>query len=108
MPSEAEGIGAAQSDLNVALSSISGRISLLEERFGLKLCRQGRGGLALTKADDDFYDECQRLVATLDQFSARAAGLFSSALQRHITLGLLDNMISDPLCPVSEAFCLLR
>lgn len=99
---DAGGLSAAQADLNLALSSISERISALEERFGLKLCRRGRGGFALTKAGEEFYDECQRLVATLDQFASRAAGL-SSALPRHITLGLVDNMISDPLCPVSEA-----
>ena len=99
---DAGGLSAAQSELNLALSSISERISALEERFGLKLCRRGRGGFALTKAGEEFYDECQRLVATLDQFSARASGM-SSALPRHITLGLVDNMISDPPSPVAEA-----
>lgn len=99
---DAGGLSVAQADLNLALSSISERISALEERFGLKLCRRGRGGFALTKAGEEFYDECQRLIGTLDQFSARVTGL-SSSLPRHVTLGLVDNMISDPLCPVSPA-----
>lgn len=99
---DAGGMSAAQSDLNLALSSISEKIAALEARFGLKLCRRGRSGFALTKAGEEFYEECQRLVGTLDQFSARVNGL-SSALPRSITLGLVDNMISDPLCPVSDA-----
>lgn len=99
---DAGGLSVAQADLNLALSSISERISALEERFGLKLCRRGRGGFALTKAGEEFYDECQRLVGTLDQFSARVTGL-SSSLPRNVTLGLVDNMISDPHCPVSTA-----
>ena len=99
---DAGGFSAAQSDLNLALSSISERVGALEQRFGLKLCRRGRGGFALTKAGEEFYEECQRLVSTLDQFSTRVTGL-SSALPRSITLGLVDNMISDPLCPVPDA-----
>jgi DNA-binding transcriptional LysR family regulator len=99
---DAGGMSAAQASLNLSLSSISEKIAALEARFGLKLCRRGRGGFALTKAGEEFYEECQRLIATLDQFSARVNGL-SSALPRSITIGLVDNMISDPLCPVAEA-----
>lgn len=99
---DAGGMSAAQAELNLSLSSISEKIAALETRFGLKLCRRGRSGFALTKAGEEFYEEGQRLVATLDQFSARVNGL-SSALPRSITLGLVDNMISDPLCPVADA-----
>lgn len=99
---DAGGMSAAQADLNLSLSSISEKIAALEARFGLKLCRRGRSGFGLTKAGEEFYEECQRLIGTLDQFSARVNGL-SSALPRSITIGLVDNMISDPLCPVAEA-----
>lgn len=102
---EAGGLSAAQSDLNLALSSISEKIAALEARFGLKLCKRGRGGFSLTPAGEDFYKEAQRLIATMEQFSTRIAGL-SSQLPRNLTLGIVDTIITDPLCPVAGAVAL--
>nr|WP_281352078.1 LysR family transcriptional regulator [Paracoccus aestuariivivens] len=99
---EAGGLSAAQSELNLALSSISEKISALEARYGLKLCKRGRSGFSLTPAGEDFYKEAQRLLGTLDQFSNRVSTL-SSQMPRSLTVGLVDTMISDPLCPVSAA-----
>ncbi|MDS9469028.1 LysR family transcriptional regulator [Paracoccus sp. MBLB3053] len=99
---EAGGLSAAQSELNLALSSISEKISALEARYGLKLCKRGRSGFSLTPAGEDFYKEAQRLLGSLDQFSNRVAG-FSSQMPRSLAVGLVDTIISDPLCPVSRA-----
>ncbi|MTH60182.1 LysR substrate-binding domain-containing protein [Paracoccus litorisediminis] len=102
---EAGGLSAAQSELNLALSSISEKISALEARYGLKLCKRGRGGFALTPAGEDFYKEAQRLLGTLDQFSSRVSAL-GAQMPRSLSIGLVDNTISDPLCPISRAVAL--
>lgn len=99
---EAGGLSAAQLKLDLALSTISEKIAALESRFGLKLCRRGRAGFALTEAGQQFYVEAERLIAAVDVFGGRV-GTLSSAMPRKLTLGLVDNMISDPRCPISPA-----
>lgn len=99
---EAGGISAAQLELNLALSTISEKISALENRFGLKLCRRGRAGFALTEAGEQFYEEAERLIAAVDSFGGRVGSL-TSTMPKQLTLGLVDNMISDPRCPISPA-----
>ena len=47
---EAGGLSAAQLELNLALSTISEKVSALEKRFGMKLCQRGRSGFELTTA----------------------------------------------------------
>ena len=42
------GLAAAQSELNISLSTISNHVTALEERLGLQLCQRGRGGFRLT------------------------------------------------------------
>lgn len=99
---EAGGMSAAQLELNLALSTISEKVTALEKRFGLKLCRRGRAGFALTEAGEQFYYEAERLIAAVDMFGGRVGSL-TSAMPKQLTLGLVDNMISDPRCPVSPA-----
>ena len=45
---EAGGFSAAQSELNLSLSTISTHFADLETRLGLRLCRRGRSGFQLT------------------------------------------------------------
>jgi DNA-binding transcriptional LysR family regulator len=99
---EAGGMSAAQIELNLALSTISEKIAALEKRFGVRLCRRGRSGFALTEAGRQFYQDCERLIAALDQFG-QSVGALSAQMPRNFVLGLVDNMISDPRCPVAGA-----
>ena len=99
---EAGGMTAAQGELNLALSTVSEKISSLEKRFGVGLCRRGRSGFALTEAGEQFYQECEKLVSALDQFGQRTMAL-GSRMPRNFTLGLVDNMISHPDNNVSSA-----
>jgi len=99
---EAGGLSAAQADLNLSLSSISEKIGALEERLGLTLCRRGRSGFALTDNGRAVYEEGQRLLASLEQFSRRVAGL-RSELAGTLTVGIVDNTITDPRSPVAAA-----
>lgn len=99
---EAGGMSAAQIELNLALSTISEKIAALEKRFGVRLCRRGRSGFALTEAGRQFHQDCERLIAALDQFG-QSVGALSAQMPRNFVLGLVDNMISDPRCPVAGA-----
>lgn len=92
---EAGGFTAAQGDLHLSLSTISGRVRDLELRLGVTLCRRGRTGFALTEEGAAVYDEARKLFATVEGFDRRVRGLRSS-MTGQITLGLTDNTLSDP------------
>jgi DNA-binding transcriptional LysR family regulator len=103
---EAGGLSAAQADLNLSLSTISEKISALEQRLGIALCKRGRGGFQLTESGRQVFDECQRLFGSLDQFSRKVAGLRSN-LGGSLSIGLLDNIITDPGSPLAATFARL-
>ena len=103
---EAGGLSAAQADLNLSLSTISEKMSTLEQRLGITLCKRGRGGFQLTFNGSLVFDECQRLFGSLDQFSRKVAGLRSN-LSGTLSIGLVDNTISDPGSPISSTFAKL-
>lgn len=103
---EAGGLSAAQADLNLSLSTISEKISALEQRLGVTLCKRGRGGFQLTENGRLVFDECQRLFGSLDQFSRKVAGLRSN-LSGTLSVGLLDNTITDPNSPISATIARL-
>jgi DNA-binding transcriptional LysR family regulator len=97
---EAGGLSAAQADLNLSLPTISEKISALEQRLGVTLCKRGRGGFQLTDNGRSVFDECQRLFGSLDQFSRKVAGLKSN-LSGTLSVGLVDNTITDPVSPIA-------
>lgn len=103
---EAGGLSAAQTDLNLSLSTISEKIAALEQRLGVTLCKRGRGGFQLTESGRMIFEECQRLTGSLDQFSRKVAG-FRSNLGGSLSIGMLDNMISDPASPISASIASL-
>ena len=92
---EAGGLSPAQSELNLALSTISGRIHDLEVRLGLRLCRRGRAGFALTAEGAAVYEEARKLFAALEGFDNRVKRLGTS-VAGHLILGITDNTLSDP------------
>ena len=92
---EAGGLSPAQSELNLALSTISGRIHDLETRLGSKLCRRGRAGFALTAEGAAVYEEARKLFAALEGFDNRVRRLGTS-VAGHLTIGITDNTLSDP------------
>lgn len=104
---EAGGFTAAQSELNLSLPTISGRIRDLELRLGLQLCVRGRTGFALTDEGAGVYDEAQKVFATIEGFGRRVQGL-RTAMTGQITLGLTDNTLTDNRAPIEAAlaqFC---
>jgi DNA-binding transcriptional LysR family regulator len=103
---ESGGLSAAQAELNLSLSTISEKISALEQRLGVTLCKRGRGGFQLTESGRLVFEECQRLFGSLDQFRRKVAGLRSN-LSGSLSVGLVDNTITDPMSPVAAAFAAL-
>lgn len=100
---EAGGMTSAQADLNLALPTISGRVRQLETRLGMKLCRRGRGGFALTSEGRAVYDEAQKLFSNHDQFSRRIRGL-RNAMVGSLAIGMTDNTLTDPRSRIDSVF----
>ncbi|PYB69908.1 LysR family transcriptional regulator [Rhizobium wuzhouense] len=103
---EAGGLSAAQAELNLSLSTISEKVSALEQRLGVTLCKRGRGGFQLTEVGRLVFEECQRLFGSLDQFRRKVAGLRSN-LSGSLSLGLVDNTITDPASPIASTISAL-
>jgi LysR family transcriptional regulator, transcriptional activator for bauABCD operon len=88
--SEAGGFSAAEVGLNKSKSSISIDISSLESRLGLRLCRRGREGFALTAEGEKILCLVKDLFASLNGFRD-GAGRIASLVEGQLTLILDDN-----------------
>ncbi|PWR24409.1 LysR family transcriptional regulator [Zavarzinia aquatilis] len=100
---ESGGFAAAQAKLNLSLSTISSHMTGLELRLGVTLCRRGRGGFSLTAEGQAVYAEVKRLLGTMDHFDARMRSL-RDKLHGTLSIGLVDNTISDPRAPLERVF----
>jgi LysR family transcriptional regulator, transcriptional activator for bauABCD operon len=96
------GFAAAQSELNLSASSISGYVTALEQRLGVKLCRRGRAGFALTDKGTIIHHEAERLFAAIDAFTANS-GAVRGRLTGTLRIGVVDCTVSDPLAPLCRA-----
>jgi DNA-binding transcriptional LysR family regulator len=99
---EAKGFAVAQAELNLSPSSVSGYISALEQRLGVRLCTRGRAGFSLTDKGAVIYREAQRLFAALDDFVV-SAGATRGRLTGTLKIGLVDCTVTDPDAPVTRA-----
>jgi LysR family transcriptional regulator, transcriptional activator for bauABCD operon len=88
------GLAAAQSELNISLSTISNHVTALEERLGVQLCQRGRGGFRLTDKGELAVAAIQRLLNGLDDFSADI-GALRGKLLGELKIGLLDSVVTD-------------
>ncbi|WP_176244875.1 LysR family transcriptional regulator [Oceanibacterium hippocampi] len=96
------GYAAAQIRLNLSAPSISGYMSALERRLGMRLCRRGRGGFELTEKGAEVYRESQRLFAAIDDFTA-VTGALRGRLLGNLKVGMIDCVISDPATVIHHA-----
>lgn len=90
---EAQGLAGAQLVLNLSQSRISASLSELETRLGVRLCRRGRSGFALTEAGRSVYEASHDLFEAVDRFCNRA-GSVSERVKRVIKLGAVDALVS--------------
>ena len=98
---ESHGIANAQTSLTKDASTISKQLKLLEDRLGLRLCVRGRAGFSLTPAGKLFYRQTTELLRSIKTFEQDARNL-QGKLSGDIHLALIDNLVSDPSCPVVE------
>lgn len=99
---EAGGFANAQTDLNVSQSTISTQMAQLETRLGYSLCQRGRSGFRLTDKGQALYRHTQALFQSLHAFRVQAEEL-RGRLSGQLRIGFIDNIISDPTCPLQDA-----
>lgn len=96
------GFSAAESVLNMNLSAISGHMSDLETRIGMRLCVRGRGGFRLTDAGRQLYESVARLCASVEEFR-NDVGQIQGQLRGRLAIGVVDNTISNPAAHITGA-----
>ena len=99
---ESRGFAAAQAALNLSASSISGYITALEQRLGVRLCTRGRAGFSLTDKGAVIYREAQRLFGAMDEFVSHA-GAVKGRTTGTLRIGLVDCTVTDPNAPIARA-----
>lgn len=100
---DAGGLASAQAELNLSLSTISGYLSSLETRLGVKLCQRGRSGFRLTEGGRVVYDEASQLLSSLSQFNEKMNNL-NGKPSGVLRVGLVDNTIFDETLPLNSLF----
>jgi DNA-binding transcriptional LysR family regulator len=101
------GFGPAQAVLNISLSRLSSMIAELERRLGVRLCHRGRVGFRLTDKGAQVYQSSLKLMNSLEGFRAEV-GALRGRLVGNLSIGMVDNIVSNPECRLSEVisrFC---
>ncbi|MGE0314156.1 MAG: LysR family transcriptional regulator [Lautropia sp.] len=104
---ECGGLSAAETVLNINLPTISAHLAALEAQLGMRLCERGRKGFRLTAQGRSVLDASAVLFESVENFRA-AIGDLNHQLSGVLRLGLVDNTISDPDCPVVPSLRALR
>jgi len=99
---EEGGLKAAQAALDVSLPTISKQLSDLEARFGARLCQRGPRQFELTPQGEIIYKAAVELFSGIDQFQ-READQVRGGQRGELRVGIIDNTISDPNCPLVAA-----
>lgn len=95
------GFAAAESELQMGLPSISRYIKTLEIRLGVRLCRRGRGGFALTEQGRKVYASSLRLIADMERFEGDVRSLHAE-LSGTFNLGVIDTLITEKTLRIPE------
>lgn len=100
------GFTAAQTELNIGQSTISGYMSKLETRLGLRLCERGRGGFALTEQGRIVYEATQNVFYQLEDFRT-TIGEARNELFGTFRIGMVDaiaGMADDVFARILKRF----
>ncbi|WP_349581207.1 LysR family transcriptional regulator [Sulfitobacter sp. NFXS29] len=96
------GLSAAESELNLALSTISRHLTDLEQRLGLELCRRGRSGFLLTVEGTKVYQATIELLAATESFRRTVYDMHQS-MQGELNVGIFENTSTNPESRIPEA-----
>lgn len=97
-----QGFAAAQSELNLSLSSISAQMAKLEARLGVRLCERGRAGFRLTPEGQRVLELGQSLFRVLEDFRSEV-DLLRDRLSGHLRIGVVDNVANNPRSTLPSA-----
>jgi LysR family transcriptional regulator, transcriptional activator for bauABCD operon len=104
---ECGGFAAAEGELGISRSAISLHMGDLERRLGLRLCRRGRGGFALTEEGREVLEAAETLLASLETFRGEVDALHRS-LRGEFRIGITDTLVSLPEMRITHALAALR
>ena len=96
------GFSAAQSELGLSRSTISGKMTELETRLGLSLCRRGRGGFSLTLEGQRIFEQSEDLFSALESFR-KQAGELRGQMAGVLRIGVVDQLADHPDCHLDTA-----
>lgn len=91
----------AQNELGISASTMSIRMSELEESLGLKLCQRGRAGFSVTPEGEAVYRACESLMIAHEGFVS-TIGAVKNEISGELRLGVIDNAIFDPNLPITR------
>ncbi|MEM8959317.1 MAG: LysR family transcriptional regulator [Pseudomonadota bacterium] len=92
---EAGGFSRAQLALNVSQSTISTQMIDLETRLGMRLCRRGRAGFALTEEGHEVYQLATDLLRDCDTFVGRLNNLRGD-ISGELRIAVADALLGNP------------
>lgn len=99
---ESGGFSAAQIHLNVGQSTISTHMRDLETRLGMRLCRRGRSGFALTEDGKLVYKAAKSLFRSMDQFTSTINDARGS-LSGELRIVFADVLYGNPQFKLADA-----
>ncbi len=92
---ECGGFSAAQISLNVAQSTISTQMGVLETRLGMRLCNRGRAGFSLTEDGRAVYQAAKDLFRSIDQFASQVNAR-QGGLTGELRIAFADALLGNP------------
>ena len=96
------GMAAAELELNIGSSTVSRHIKDLETRLGLRLCRRGRAGFALTPEGQKIYAQTTQLLAATDAFRSSVDEIHQR-MGGQLQVAVFDKTASNPKARVAQA-----
>lgn len=96
------GFSAAQLELGLSRSTISGKMTELETRLGLSLCKRGRGGFFLSPDGQRIFEQTEDLFFALENFR-KQAGELRGQITGLLRLGVVDQISDHPDCHLNRA-----
>jgi len=104
---EAGGFSRAQIALNVSQSTISTQMIGLETRLGMRLCRRGRAGFALTEEGREVYRIARELLRDCDNFVSRVNGIRGD-ISGDLRIATADSLLGNEDFPFDAILNRLR
>ncbi len=98
-----KGPAAAQDDLGVTQATISAQLAQLEERLGMRLCKRGRGGFALSEEGTLVFEASRNLFRSIENFRT-TIGSARGELTGDIYFGAVDALWSSADIRLSNVY----